>query len=126
MYIYAMRACDEEYLALADKQAKKSIAKQQMGAILVRQKEILSKGFNRNVSLYKVLTRYGLLYSIHAEMDALRKLPYGKAKGATIYVSRAGFRMSKPCEFCMPVLKYAGITRIVYSLGNGQVDIIKL
>lgn len=126
MYIYAMRSVDEKFLSLADKQARKSKSKQQMGAIIVKHKEVLSKGVNRNVSLYKVLTRYGLMYTIHAEMDALRKVPYEETKGCTIYVNRAGFRMAKPCEICMPILERAGIARIVYTVGEGQAEIIKL
>ena len=119
-----MRAYDSEYLELADTISAKSDAKQQMGAVIVKHKDILSRGFNRNVSLYKVLTRYGLMYSIHAEMDALRKVPYGEAKGSTIYVSRNGFRTSRPCDICMTILKKAGIKRAVFNDDEGNVDVI--
>ena len=119
-----MRAYDSDFLGIADNISKKSDAKQQMGAVIVKHKDILSKGFNRNVSLYKVLTRYGLMYSIHAEMDALRKIPYGEAKGATIYISRFGARTSRPCDICKTILKKAGIKRAVFYDEQGEIDIL--
>ena len=119
-----MRAYDSDFLGIADNISKKSDAKQQMGAVIVKYKDILSKGYNRNVSLYKILTKYGLMYSIHAEMDALRKIPYGEAKGATIYVSRLGGRTSRPCDNCKIILKKAGIKRAVFYDEQGDMDVL--
>lgn len=104
---------------MAEKEAKKSACHHKLGAILVKNKEILSSGYNKALSMDKVLTRYGMFYSMHAEMDAVRKL-FAIPSGSTIYVARRDYKMARPCVNCLKVLKNAGINRLVYSTGEGS------
>lgn len=103
---------------MAETESKKSACHHKLGAVLVRNKEIISTGYNKALSMDKVLTRYGMFYSMHAEMDAVRKV-FEVPSGSTIYVARKDFKMSRPCVNCLKVLKNAGIYRIVYSTGEG-------
>ena len=55
---------------------------------------------------------------IHAEIDALIKIPYGK-KPYAIYVARANKDgkplLAKPCLICSEAIKGAGIKKIYYT-----------
>lgn len=112
-----MRALDE---------ATKSTCRYQLGAYLVSGKKVLAYGHNRWMGLDKVLTRYGMLWSLHAEMDALRKAPFGSSKGATLYVARINGKLAMPCSKCMDVLNKAGVARVVYTTGSDDTTIGKI
>lgn len=55
--------------------------------------------------------------SVHAEVDAIRKV--NNVKGATIYVARvnkAGYGvLSRPCDNCFTEIKKAGIRKVVHT-----------
>ena len=81
-----------------------------MYAEIIKGGKVLSRGFNKKM----------FDSSIHAEIDALRRLRWQKngAEGATItvirYLSNDSFGMSKPCPDCMKALREAGVKRINY------------
>jgi diaminohydroxyphosphoribosylaminopyrimidine deaminase/5-amino-6-(5-phosphoribosylamino)uracil reductase len=76
-----------------------------------------------NPSVGAVIVRAGLVVAAgyhtgpgnpHAEVDAIRKLPEGGARGATIYIT-----LEPCCHFgrtppCTDAIKKSGITRVVY------------
>jgi len=113
-----MRNIDKVYIKDAEDLANTSQCHYKLGAVLVVDKRPVSSGYNKSLSLDKVLTRYGMLYTLHAEMDAIRKV-YDIPYGATLYVARRDFKMARPCKDCMKIIKKTRITRIVYSTGDG-------
>jgi deoxycytidylate deaminase len=117
-----MRAYDTEFIAFAEEAAEKSDCKMKMGACLVKNKRVVSTGYNRWFGLNKVLTKYGLLWSLHAEMAALSNAPYNAGYGGTIYISRMGNKMAKPCNRCSTIMAKAGISRVVYTAGGWPVS----
>lgn len=114
-----MRNVDRLFIEEAEKLTSKSACHYKLGAVLVKDKEVLSTGYNKLLSMDKVLTQYGMFWTLHAEMDTLRKL-YSVPKGATLYVARNEFRSARPCKNCIKIIKKAGIKRIVYSTGDGM------
>lgn len=88
------------------------------GCIIVRNGEIVSEGYNHNfVHMFH-------LHSVHAEVDALSKLPRNKKfmSQCDMYVVRIGtdnmgnpLKLSKPCNSCTQAILKAGIRRVYYS-----------
>ena len=89
------------------------------GAVIVRGGSVISIGINKNRNHPTVVSSEHIKThcSIHAEIDALRKVK--NAKGATIYVARVNrkgkARDSRPCNRCYEIIKNNGIKKIVYS-----------
>ncbi len=108
----------------AIKMAKRSYMTQRHGAVIVRNGEIIAKGYNHHV------THLNHLFSLHAEMDAIadlkKKYPESKSKrwlkDCRLYVVRIGpdrqdnpLRMSKPCINCKQAIQNLGIPIVFYS-----------
>ena len=121
----------------------------QVGAVIVKDKRILTTGYNgapegikscqeRGVCMRDKLgvesgTRAELCYSIHAEQNALlqaAKMGINVA-GATIYITH------QPCSICARLLINSGIARIVYEqdypdkfsleiLGQTNIDVCRI
>ncbi|MES2217717.1 MAG: bifunctional diaminohydroxyphosphoribosylaminopyrimidine deaminase/5-amino-6-(5-phosphoribosylamino)uracil reductase RibD [Pseudomonadota bacterium] len=82
-----------------------------------------------NPSVGAVIVRAGLVVAAgyhtgpgqaHAEVDALRKLPEGGARGATIYIT-----LEPCCNFgrtppCTEAIKKAGLSRVVYGFRDSN------
>jgi dCMP deaminase len=120
---------DEAYLQMAEIWAKRSKAvRSQVGAILVKDKQIISDGYNGMPAGeandvceywaevdhsweghdYELRTRPEVL---HAESNALMKLArHGgmSSDGATLYQTLS------PCIECAKLIKQAGIRRVVF------------
>ena len=84
-----------------------------VGAVIVKDGQILSQGWNGMPSGMPNETREGGTTRpevIHAEANALMKLASngGSAKGATVYT------IFSPCYSCAGLLIQAGIKRIIY------------
>ncbi len=54
----------------------------------------------------------------HAELRALGAVR--DARGCTLVIVRAEFRMSKPCAVCQQAIKARGISRVVYCDWQGS------
>lgn len=112
----------ERYLLRAEAEAKlSSHPRWHLGAVVVRGSSIISTA--RNVPRNSPhLLEGGPGTSLHAEINALRKLTYqaDRAEGCTIYVvriSRKGERkLARPCSRCYAAIRAAEIKTIVYSL----------
>lgn len=127
---------DEYYLGIALAVAKKSSClKKQHGAVIVKNDEIVSTGYNGNcrgephcltctkVKINKDEAEYLTCKSVHAEMNAIISASRNEMLGATLYL--AGYITStgeenlnvEPCEICLRLIKNAGIDKVVTSNG---------
>ncbi len=109
---------DEYFMELAQVVAKRSTCnRRSVGTVLVRDKRILTTGYNGSPSGLPHCTDVGCLIvdghcvrAIHAEQNAIIQAAlHGiNLRGATCYVT------SSPCVHCAKMLIAAGIERIVY------------
>lgn len=119
----------QSFLKLAMRVAEASECNQRHGAIVVRAGSVLSTGLNKWRN--DILTS-GILFdegrstavSVHAEIDALSRAKY--TKGATLYIARINKkgtpRFSKPCKNCAKAIKEAGISKIIYTTNDLDLD----
>jgi deoxycytidylate deaminase len=114
-----MRKIDTKFLALAHKESLKGEFRYKHGALIVRNKEILATGYNRDIGFNNVLSRYGCYYSIHAELDAIRKLPYNCSDSLILYSVRSSLELARPCAKCLQVISRTPVKRIVFSVSPG-------
>lgn len=101
---------DEYYMRLALAEAEKGLGwaapNPMVGAVIVKDGQILARGYHHKCG------------AVHAEVDALRQLPDGAARGATIYVTL------EPCSHqgrqppCCRALVAAGLSRVVVAMGD--------
>lgn len=116
---------DEYFIKFADLAATRSTCiRRQVGAVLVRDKHILSTGYNgaptgidhctpesclRLKSGVKPGERHELCRGVHAEQNAIIQcaLHGASSRGATLYVT------DSPCTICAKMLINAGIIRVV-------------
>lgn len=109
---------DEYFMEMAQVVAKRSTCnRRSVGAVLVRDKRILTTGYNGSPPGLPHCTEVGCLMvdghcvrAIHAEQNAIIQgaLHGIDLRGATCYVT------SFPCVHCSKMLIAAGIRRIVY------------
>lgn len=110
------REIDIRYLKMAEIWAQNSYCKRrQVGALLVKEKMIISDGYNGTPSGFEnncedenYKTR---AYVLHAEANAITKVAKSNnsSEGATLYVT------TSPCIECSKLIIQAGIKRVVFS-----------
>ncbi|MBQ7361610.1 MAG: dCMP deaminase family protein [Bacteroidaceae bacterium] len=107
---------DLRYIRMAKIWAENSYCKRrQVGAIVVKDKMIISDGYNGTPSGFENVCEdeNGLTkpYVLHAEANAITKIARSgnNSDGATLYVT------SSPCIECAKLIIQAGIKRVVYS-----------
>lgn len=104
--------------------SKRSTCKRrQIGAIVVKDKQVLSTGYNgaprglphcldigclRDELGIPSGTRHEICRAVHGEQNAIVQCGAKLAKGSTIYVN------IKPCKICAKLIINAGISRVVY------------
>ena len=106
---------DLAYLRIASEWGKLSYCKRkQVGAIIVRDKMIISDGYNGTPSGFENccedednLTKW---YVLHAEANAILKVARStqSCEGATLYITLS------PCKECSKLIHQSGIKRVVY------------
>ena len=110
---------DKYYIKVAKLCSKNSYAiKLQVGAIIVKDGQIMSDGFNgtpcgfENKCEVKSMdgSLHTLSYVLHAESNAILKCAkYGRpTNGSTLYITHS------PCIECAKLIIQAGIIRVVY------------
>ncbi len=94
-----------------------------MGAVLVRNGNVIGGGWNQNKTHPRSKNRYR---TIHAELAAL--IYVGRVEGylgADMYVVRItrgdSMATSKPCRDCMVLIKEAGIKSVTYIDDKGEI-----
>jgi dCMP deaminase len=107
---------DTRYLAMARIWAQNSYCKRrQVGAILVKDKMIISDGYNGTPSGFEnnCEDAEGMTkpYVLHAEANAITKVARSSnsSEGATLYIT------ASPCIECAKLIIQAGIKRVVFS-----------
>ena len=109
---------DEYFMSIAVMVAARSTCpRKSVGAVLVKDNQILATGYNGSIRGMPHCTDVGCMMenghcvaTVHAEANALvQAARYGvSVDGATIYVT------ASPCWNCFKLLANAGIRRIVY------------
>jgi dCMP deaminase len=106
---------DIAYLRMALEWSKLSYCKRrQVGALIVKDKMIISDGYNGTPSGFENICEDDALntkwYVLHAEANAILKVASStqSCKGATLYITMS------PCRGCSKLIHQAGITRMVY------------
>lgn len=88
--------------------------RKQVGALIVKDKMIISDGYNGTPSGFENYCEddkgYTKWYVLHAEANAILKVASStqSCKGATLYITMS------PCKECSKLIHQAGITRLVY------------
>ena len=110
-----MEKFDRSYLEMAAVWARNSYCKRrQVGALLVKDKMIISDGYNGTPSGFENICEdeNGVTkpYVLHAEANAISKVAKSgnSSEGATLYVT------ASPCLECAKLIIQAGIRRVVY------------
>ncbi len=108
-------ALDRRYLAMARIWATNSYCvRRQVGALLVKDKMIISDGYNGTPSGFPNVCENPAgetyPYVLHAEANAITKVARSSnsSLGATLYVT------ASPCMECAKLIIQAGIVRVVY------------
>ena len=109
---------DIAYLRMAREWAKLSYCKRkQVGAIIVKDKMIISDGYNGTPTGFENFCEdeagYTKWYVLHAEANAILKVASSTQScyGATLYITLS------PCTECSKLVHQAGIKRVVYHVG---------
>lgn len=120
---------DEYFMAMAELAASRSTClRRKVGAVIVKDKQILSTGYNgapknlphcdevgcrRKILNIKSGTRHELCRGVHAEQNAIiQAAVFGvSVKGGTLYSTH------HPCVLCVKILINAGIGRVVFKEG---------
>ena len=131
---------DEYYLQIADAVSIKSkCLKKHYGAIIVKNNEIISTGFNgpargeahctkcTKVGSDKDVVEYSSCPAIHAEQNAIISASRQEMLGSVLYLSGRDVSGSideiglpiaaRPCEICLRLIKNAGIEKVVNKNG---------
>ncbi len=110
-----MEKFDRSYLDMASIWARNSYCKRrQVGALLVKDKMIISDGYNGTPSGFENICEdeNGVTkpYVLHAEANAISKVAKSgnSSEGATLFVT------ASPCLECSKLIIQAGIRRVVY------------
>lgn len=108
----------QQYIDMAILEAKKSNMTHKHGAVIVYKGDVIACGHNTAVSfmLHK--------YSIHAEVDVIRKLKgkfdeamFAKCDLYVVRINNVGeMRYSKPCSDCARTASLYGVGRVYYSV----------
>lgn len=109
---------DIAYLRIASEWSRLSYCKRkQVGAIIVRDRMIISDGYNGTPSGFENccedeegLTKW---YVLHAEANAISKVARSTqtCENATLYITLS------PCKECSKLIHQSGIKRVVYQNG---------
>jgi len=109
---------DKAYLRIAKEWGALSYCKRkQVGAIIVKDRMIISDGYNGTPSGFENccedqagLTQW---YVLHAEANAILKVARStqSCEGATLYITLS------PCRECSKLIHQSGIKRVVYNNG---------
>jgi dCMP deaminase len=106
---------DSRYMRMALIWAENSYCvRRQVGALLVKDKMIISDGYNGTPSGFENICEdendRTKAYVLHAEANAITKVArsFNSSEGATLYVT------ASPCIECSKLIIQSGIRRVVY------------
>jgi dCMP deaminase len=106
---------DNAYLRIASEWSKLSYCqRKQVGAIIVRDRMIISDGYNGTPSGFENFCEddegYTKWYVLHAEANAISKVARStqSCENATLYITLS------PCKECSKLIHQSGIKRVVF------------
>ncbi|MEW5674727.1 dCMP deaminase family protein [Flavobacterium enshiense] len=109
---------DKAYLRIAKEWGQLSYCKRkQVGAIIVKDRMIISDGYNGTPSGFENCCEdeegYTKWYVLHAEANAISKVARStqSCENATLYITLS------PCKECSKLIHQSGIKRVVYFEG---------
>jgi dCMP deaminase len=109
------RLLDQRYMRMARIWAENSYCeRRKVGALLVKNKMIISDGYNGTPSGFENKcedeNNMSKPYVLHAEANAITKVArsHNSSEGATLYVT------ASPCMECAKLIIQSGIKRVVY------------
>lgn len=111
----------------AVEEAEKSNHTHRVGAVIFKNKSVISAGRNFSSRSAKHLHPRFMKwkYSIHAEADAIMKARQD-LKGCSMFVVRLNkngkMLMAKPCKICRNYLNYIGISRVYYTTNDSKIE----
>lgn len=131
------------YLDIAETTSKRSTClKRQYGAIIVKDDEVISSGFNgapRGViscietdKCYRVNAKRGTDYcncvSVHAEQNAIISAPRSRMIGSTMYlvgIENHNWYVdnASPCALCKRMIINAGIEKVVVRINKEEFQV---
>ena len=117
---------DHLYMRMARTWAENSYCqRRKVGALLVRDKMIISDGYNGTPSGFENICEENNVskpYVLHAEANAITKVARSgnSSDGATLYVT------ASPCMECSKLIIQAGIRRVVYGEKYRLMDGVEL
>ncbi|MDO9634742.1 MAG: dCMP deaminase family protein [Paludibacter sp.] len=121
------RLLDERYMRMARIWAENSYCeRRKVGALLVKNKMIISDGYNGTPSGFENKcedeNNVSKAYVLHAEANAISKIArsHNSSDGATLYVT------ASPCIECAKLIIQAGIKRVVYGEAYRIMDGVEL
>lgn len=140
---------DEYYLNIADTVLQRSTClRRKYGAIIVKDDEILSTGYNgaprgrKNCSDMGICTReemhipsgerYELCRSVHAEQNAIISCSRRDMLGSTLYLVGRDAKTNEvlenatPCSLCRRFIINAGIDKVVAKNGEDKIDVVNV
>jgi dCMP deaminase len=114
------------------------------GAVIVRDKVIISTGYNGSPRGVKNCIdtgtctrkemnipsgeRYELCEAVHAEQNAIINAPPDRMNGSTIYIAGfeedASFADGRPCKLCDRMIRNAQIKELIYLKKSGEFETI--
>ena len=107
---------DKAYLKMAATWGELSYCeRKKVGALIVKDRMIISDGFNGTPSGYKNVCEdeehFTKWYVLHAEANAILKVAAStqSCMGATLYITLS------PCRDCSKLIHQSGIVRVVYA-----------
>lgn len=113
-----MNKMDAYFMDLAEREAKKATCDLiQVGAVIVKQGQVISTGANQAVKGQATCSQVGHLYidderrcirQVHAETNAVLRSDRQDLVGATVYSTL------EPCDNCTKILNQAGVKRVVF------------
>ena len=113
----------EDYIDSLKKIAQNSSLQHKHGACLIKSGKVFSFGYNKYIKKIFIENKT-IMYTIHAEVDALCKVPNKSAKGMDILIIRIGknkLKNSRPCNSCIDKLSRYGIIKVYYSNEDGDI-----
>ena len=98
------------------------------GCVIVKDNEVISEGYNHYTTFFEHQ------YTMHAEVDALRKVKkYSKIGECELYVVRIGtdlmghpLKYSRPCPDCTRAILKSGIKKVYFSTDDEFNDKLKV
>ena len=113
--LFVDRSLDTQFMAEALEQARlgAQLGEVPVGAVLVRDGEVLGRGFNQPIASRDP--------SAHAEMVALRAAALAvdnyRLPGSTLYVTL------EPCSMCAGLIVHARVARLVYAASEPRAGV---